>query len=592
MDPTLIIFAIESAIRIGRKLNDILIDETVERPLVLPVGRLYADIPALDARDFFDLEENRHLVEEGGPYFDFNRDELVAAYRSLSAIDDRLGGSGGTLVEAKALVAGLHGFEQYKKGFEANPPAQRVLGILVEIGIDYFSANADALGKDSSSRRVLESFILRLDDIEFSEGTPTEIIGDVLLAALKTLDQQVSLVDDDKRLQVLLGGVTKAVIEEVEKASGEAEKIRREALIRRVGSSILRGGIGAFTENSGLFLPHDSTAGVLVQSTLEQVLVGIRDRDDLFTNESIELVFKAALRVVGENSQLFSDEKILQELISSTMEVLSSREGKEVFSEETVSAILKEALDVTAENIETLIKSDHPRKQLLAATLGAIAQGLSAQLTGNGSVQALLSKSQLVELTSIALQEVARHPEKLLGDDLGEARKTALAQIIGSVAGALGDDPVRLVNGASFLELLRDTLKVGVQNADKLLDLDTEDPKVNLLYRITQEIASAVVVAEDSRDLLSRDVFVGIVRRVLPVASANLGPVIETGDRIIGRTVTLVLNLAQGVLENRINGANLPYLVGGLLIQVLWEELALEDEAAVVNAANTILRAA
>ena len=592
MDPTLIIFAIESAIRIGRKLNDILIDETVERPLVLPVGRLYADIPALDARDFFDLEENRHLVEEGGPYFNFDRDELVAAYRSLNAIDGRLGGSGGTLVEAKDLVAGLHGFEQYKKGFEANPPVQRVLGILVEIGIDYFSANPEALGKDSSSRRILESFILRLDDIEFSEGTPTGIIGDVLLAALKTLDQQVTLVDDDKRLQVLLGGVTKALIEEVEKASGEAEKIRREDLIKRVGSSILRGGIGAFTENSDLFLPHDSTAGVLVQSTLAQVLVGIRDRENIFTNESIELVFKAALRAVGENSQLFSDEKILQELISSTMEVLSSREGKEVFAEETVSAILKEALDVTAENIETLIKPDHPRKQLLAATLGAIAQGLSAQLAGNGSVRALLSKRQLVELTSIVFKEVARNPEKLLGDGLGEARKTALAQIIGSVAGALGDDPVRLVNGAGFVELLRDTLKVGVQNADKLLDLESEDPKANLLYRITQEIASAVVAAEDSRDLLSRDAFVGIVRRVLPVASANLGPVIETRAPIIGRTVTVALNLAEGVLENRINEANLPDLVGELLIQVLWDELALEDEAAIVNAANTILRAA
>lgn len=74
MDPALIIFAIESAVRLGQKLNDILVDETIERPLVLPVGTLYADIDALDASDFFDREENRHLVEEGGPYFGFQRD--------------------------------------------------------------------------------------------------------------------------------------------------------------------------------------------------------------------------------------------------------------------------------------------------------------------------------------------------------------------------------------------------------------------------------------------------------------------------------------------------------------------------------------
>jgi len=592
MDPTLIIFAIESAVRLGQKLNDILVDETVERPLILPVGNLYADIAELDAKEFFDREENRDLVEEGGPYCNFAGADLVKAYSSLIAIDERLGGSAGTMVDAKALIVGLHKFEQFKKGFGAKHPVQRVLGTLVEIGVDYFSVNPDALGKDSSSRRVLEAFILRLDDIEFSEETPTVIIGDVLLAALKTLDEHITLVDDDERLQVLLGGVTKAVVEEVEEALSETEKMRREDLIKRMGSSILRGGIGAFTENSDLFLPGDSTAKVLVQSTLEQLLVGIRDRDNLFTNESIELLFRSALRAVGENSELFSHEKILQELISSTAEVLASREGKEVFSEETASAILRDALDIAAENIETLIKPDHPRKQLLATTVGSIAGGLSARLTGAGSVRALLSKRQLVELASIAFQEVARNPEQLLGDGLAEARKTALAQIIGSVARALGDDPTRLVNGASFLELLREALKVGVLNADKLLDLDTEDPEVNLLYRITQEIASAVLEAEDSRNLLSRDVFVGMVSRLLPVASANVGPVIETQDPIIGRTVTLALKLAEEALGNRINGANLPALIEGLLIQVLCDELDLDDGEAVVVAANTILRAA
>ena len=59
MDPSLIIFAIESAIRIGRKLNDILIDETIERPLVLPVGRLYANIP-LFHHSMWLTEENGH----------------------------------------------------------------------------------------------------------------------------------------------------------------------------------------------------------------------------------------------------------------------------------------------------------------------------------------------------------------------------------------------------------------------------------------------------------------------------------------------------------------------------------------------------
>ena len=44
MDPQLVIFAIESAIRLGIKINEVLLDETSSRALVLPLGSLFGDI--------------------------------------------------------------------------------------------------------------------------------------------------------------------------------------------------------------------------------------------------------------------------------------------------------------------------------------------------------------------------------------------------------------------------------------------------------------------------------------------------------------------------------------------------------------------
>lgn len=212
MDPTLVIFAIEAAVRLGRKLNQILIDETHERPLVLPLGDLHADIGIVDAIEFFDRTENQHLTEEGGPYHDLGDAELQKAYATLKVLDERIGGRGDTLAEATDTVEKLHRFEQLNEGFGANPPVQRVLGTIVEIGIDYFAANPQALGKESNGRKVLAAFITRLDDIDFAEGSRHVLVSRVLLAALRVLDEEVSLVDDGERLQALLGGVTKAVI--------------------------------------------------------------------------------------------------------------------------------------------------------------------------------------------------------------------------------------------------------------------------------------------------------------------------------------------------------------------------------------------
>ena len=407
-----------------------LLDATEERPLLLPVGRLFGDVVGADASKFFD--NHKELIRQGGPYVGLNRKERLLAYKTLRRMNEELGSDDDSFAEAREIVQGLHEFEQLKEGFDARPALQRIVGVVVEIDIDYFAANPAALGKDSSSRKIVHGFILRLDDVDFAEDAPVEIAGDVFVAALKTLDENVTLIDDDERLHVLLGGVTKALITDVEGADGAAEMLRRKNLIKRVGSSILKCGAGAFTANIDLVLPKDTAAKILVESTLTQTLDAVRGKSDLFTNESLEIIFKSALVAVGENPRLFSDQKILQELIKGTVTALTSRPAKNLFSEETVAAVLERALDVVSKNVESMIDPDNPQKQLLAKAVGAMAVGLSRSLAGGTAARDLFSKHQLVELSRLVFDEVAKHPEQLLGGADDDERKTALAQVIGS----------------------------------------------------------------------------------------------------------------------------------------------------------------
>jgi hypothetical protein len=249
-------------------------------------------------------------------------------------------------------------------------------------------------------------------------------------------------------------------------------------------------------------------------------------------------------------------------------------------------------LETLRDHAGSLIDPDNPEKQLLADALSAMAQGLAGTLAGGGTVKDLLTPTQVTQLASVLFNEIARHPEHLLADDVDDPKKTALAQIIGSVARALGDDPGRLVTGDGFIELLHVAITVALQNVDKLLDLDSTNPRTNLLFDVLKQAIAAIHPTNDTRGLVGRDVFLDIVERILPIVSANLEAILNGAPTVIKDTVAKALELAPGVLENRINGANLPVLIEQLLLRVLWEELNLAEDTAVVREATAILRAA
>ena len=591
MNPATVLFAIEAGVRVGRKMNDVLVDSTAERPLLLPLGDLFGDVATNQAVAWFSRPENRTLVSAGGPYADLPREQWLDAYRTLLEIDQHYAADG-SLAQARQIIEGLHEFEQLKKGFGARPALQRILGTVVEIGIDWFGANPQALGRDSASRRIVHGFLLRLDEIDFAEDAAAELAGDVLGAALETLGGDPGLLSDDERLHALLGGVTTAIIGEVRTAGGAAELFRRRQLVRRIGPAVLSGGARAFATHSALFLPAGLRAKPLVHSAMQQVLAGIDGRETLFGNETIEQLFHSALAAVGETAGRCPDQAVVQQLIQRTIAVLTSETGAELFEPGAVPAVVAGALEVFAQNVGTLIDPDSPEEQALAKAAAALVAGLSDRLAGDGKVRSLLSKRQLIELSRTVFEQVARDPAALLGGATGTPARTVLAQVIGSVAGALEAVPARLLSGHGVGQLIEIALRTTVQNAPRLLDLDHDDPRTNTLYGIVQQLASALIRAPATGLRPGEDLFLRMAQRLLPIASANVAALLDGRGPVIETTVDAALDLARDTLAGRINAENLPMLAGALLRAVLWDELDLDDEAALLRTATAILRAA
>ncbi len=582
IDPGTIIFAIQAGIKIANKAGQILIDSTHEHAAVIPIGEIAGDEDMSDAVDYF--RDHPELRAPGAPFawVKTNADKL-RAYRTLMKIE------AGNPQDVLSLIQQLSPLEQVKDGFGARPALQRMVGLVAEIGIEYFALNPDKLGKNNGTRKVLESFLGNLQEVNFSETTPKDLVYHLMHASLRTLHDNVTLLDDDRRLQALVGGVSQSLLDDYEKLESVAARSDRSDLIKRISSSVVRGGASAFAENMGCFMPNNTTTKALVKTTLSSVVAGIADHEDLFTNESLELIYKSALGAVAENSGVFSDQKILTELIRSTVTALNTTSAQKVFGPETVSAIVHGALVVVTENVETLVD---PKQPLLATTITAITNGLGNKLAGAATARDLLSRRQLVELTKITFNEVAKHPEQLLfSSDKKDESKIVLAQIIGSTAKALGEDPKKLVTGEGFLTLVQSMIQTGVLNADKLLDLDTSKVSTNILFQITKQAADAVLEHPDKRRLVSRDVFVAIVTRILPVVSANLDDLLGNSTKQpVKATVSAALDLASDKLQNRVNGSNLPILSEELLIQVLQDQLTLSETASVINTAKLILQ--
>ena len=52
IDPQLVIFAVEAGVKLGRKMNEVLVDETSQRPLVMPLGDLFGSVTEAEAMRF------------------------------------------------------------------------------------------------------------------------------------------------------------------------------------------------------------------------------------------------------------------------------------------------------------------------------------------------------------------------------------------------------------------------------------------------------------------------------------------------------------------------------------------------------------
>lgn len=576
MDPSVTLFAIEAGVKLGKKLNDILVNDTNERPLILPVGDLYGSIQTADANIYF--AQHSELTNENGPYANLSDEEKLKAYKTILKIKDESQISDDGAVK---ILSDLGKFEQFKKGFGQKPVFQQFLGTVVEIGVDYLQTFPSTIS-DATTRKYIEAFLSGVDETDFSDGDWNEILSEFFVAGLKVFDENVDDIVNDKRVSVVLGGMTASLLKQIENLPAD-DLIFKKDFLKRAGASLLKGALGAVGQNSELYLgqPEDQSKK-LINSVVTDVLNGLAGEENLFSNDSLKVIMKSAMLAVSDNTAALTDNPVLAETIKNSLKAMS--ESDNLFSQSTVALILQSGLDAIAQNSYTLVDKDNQDRVFIAETITALATAFSDEL-GNGNLRDLISANQLNTIFKVLLNEVAKNPDVLLGENSSVGEKAVLTQVLTSITASFGSNPAKIATGDGLVELILNLSKIALSNIDQFIKVDNSDPKQNLLYQVLNDAVGSLLSVDDPRNILSRQTLADTLSSVLSTVSDNVDELAPSQNNLVKLVIQKVLNAASDTLKSNINSGNFAYLVSVILSKAETSILNDSDEfkALVIN---------
>ncbi len=560
----LALFAIEAGVRMGRSIHTVLINESIEGPLLLPIGNLGGEPSQSEVQRYFD--DNPELAnKDGQPFCQLPIEDRFKAYVTIKRIELQVEDP----ALSKEIVASLHKLERVKAEYRASSSmAGTIVDSAIRLAIDYAAYDPSFLGlkQQSPAYQVAFAFLSSLEKTDFAQVQASGaegVVRQVLWSAFQSVEENAGLISDNERLQVLMRGMCTALVDDLNGAQGDVgETSRREQLLQRVASSVVRGGFQAFNEHGDLFLGNLDQSQ-RVHSAIIQLVEGVRENGLEFAPQSLEPLAHSVLIAVGENPDLFADRQTIKALMNRTAAVLRETQGDQLF-EGILPILMQESVELLREHSATLIDPNDPNKQRLAEAMGVLSLSLQ-----NGAVK-LLSKQQLSELSQIVLTHVAENPEALLSRVENDTRKTALAQIIASVAFSVGENPGRFVRGGSFVELVDIAIEKSLENWDKLLDLNAGTVDTNRLYQVMSGVMMAIQADGDPRNLITPKVFNALMLEAITVCSTKVDQIQAEKVRA---TLARVLELARTEMENGINGANLPQIFRAALYEVLGNQV-------------------
>lgn len=465
--PTLILFAIQSAIKLGRASRQAYVDSTRRREITLPLPDFnrtpnhqammehywdfqVADETAPRLRALIKiLKDTRSLTEE-------QKSEMHVYYLEARIValpaqaEPKLLPDGSVLSEDN-----LHQLMTIRQWARDEDPTvstlQRVGGTLLEIGVDYFANVPGGLNVNSRSGKALHALFEALDDIRFSEEDLGGLPGKLVVAVLESVSGSAAFASDDPNVQKLIKITAKGLATDVAKRLKEiqnaydagtggtvletAQKKERVSVWAELVFRSILGSAGNEVSNNpeaylGVKAGGESTFLTDISSALLGVIVESPEGelDQVFTKDALERIVKAAMGAVSKHPELVTgdDRNKLNTLVGQIAGELSQLD--EIVSRSLFPETIRIVIEKSGQNLELLWPEGgtHPARRILMVASKEVLARLSKK-PQDGEWKVAFGKDDILAVTEVALEEVANNPRWIIDKAGNQNQKLGIA---------------------------------------------------------------------------------------------------------------------------------------------------------------------
>jgi hypothetical protein len=530
MDPTLVVLAVRSAVRLVHAGEAAFGQYARDREALLPVVQAIA-FPAADLiRGEFETQPEL-LRDEIRPYWESfikkgsarlagDADVMAAEYARVQALKRPDGKS------APDEITGIWIVTQWSKAATPVGPIARVVLTIVDVAAEFAAQDATIFGIGGNAEILVQALALHIAELvpdDTQDLGPRNLLGQKLAglflkAGLSALSEHPEAVIESAHVQSLVKSTLPKLIDAL---PGGLEQVEWrnviEALVGPVASEALR----AVAQNPQAFFgrkfANDDLLGALTRTFLLKTAdVGI---GEIFSRAGAVSLYKATLKLASQRPELFlgAPSDTTDKLVAALFHDLSAAlaQSSPPFDEDLIVELAGSAIDTVAREGSALLDPDKPWQNLLASTLTptltAIADALKQHDTG--AAKRLVSGDALKEMVRIVVAQIARTPGMVTSTDNAEVNG-----LVSAVAGAMAQDANLLLSHDDWMQILAIAAEEVAANPGRLIPKKIGGAARNLLAELLGDLASVAADQWKQRGRTGSVLFGPTLREAMTIA--------------------------------------------------------------------------